>query len=109
MKRRSELTDIDIAEEIVGAVKKLSCFKNPPCEPPKGKDVCERMNYLTFSKEKTTTAAQVVAKELLHLWKVGDSKISLLNIKTIQRRILELFGNYSFVKKKSWKAKGGYF
>ena len=52
MKRRSSSAYTDNAVNLVEKIKKLGFFRKPPCEPPKGKDILERMNDIIASNKK---------------------------------------------------------
>ena len=63
-----------------GISKRLERFQPPPSQPPKGKDVLERLFDVLFSQEKNKrsveSAAATVAEELLALWALGVARMT---------------------------------
>ena len=63
----------------------LDHFDAPPCQPPKGKDVLNRLyrilNHQPKNSKNVSSAASQVTTELINLWKFGDSRIPLMDKK----------------------------
>ena len=82
----------------------LDDFKQPPCQPPKGKDVLERFFHVLFEQPKNrrdaTSAADTVAVKLMDLWQLGDARIPLLRRRIIQKNIADFRADLAFLCKK---------
>ena len=89
--------------------KRLEQFQQPPCQPPKGKDVLEHFFNVLYTQPRNKRvagdAAFTVALELRDLWNHGDARIPLRANSTIKKAILEMREDLLFIccesKKKS--------
>lgn len=95
-----------------GIAHPLENFPLPPCQPPKGKAVLERLynvygakgpEYHDFGK-----SANRVGQELHDLWSRGDGCIPLLCLKTIKQKIEKFRKDFAFIKEKSKKNRPQY-
>ena len=95
-----------------GISKTLDAFKQPPCQPPKGKDVLERYYGVLHSQppnEKDANAALlVVAKELRALWEMGDARIPLKKNFDIKADLIRFRENLRYLTNKSKKGRPTY-
>lgn len=77
MKRRSE----SIISSKFGIMTELQCFPKPPCRPPRGKEVLERI-YCVYKEEnqkRLSKTTRKVALELKEFYETMDSGIILLS------------------------------
>ena len=92
-----------------GISKQLEHFTPPPCQPPKGKEVLERFFDVLHGQGKNQrsaeTAASEVAKELIQLWKLGDGRIPLNQVKTIAKRIFDFRSDLAWLCKTSMETR----
>ena len=92
--------------------KRLSAFKQPPCEPPKGKDVLERYFDVLYeqppNKRNGSDAAFKVAKELLSLWQLGDGRIPLRCEKTVKKAIEDFRTDFNYIRNETKKTRKVY-
>ena len=87
----------------------LCSFSQPPCKPPTGKEVLERLHGIVSElKTSYSTAAWQVASELIDLWKLVDSGIPLVCRKTVYKQIMSFYDEFCFVRKKSSQSRGVY-
>ena len=95
-----------------GISKRLERFQPPPSQPPKGKDVLERLFDVLFSQEKNKrsveSAAATVAEELLALWALGDARIPLNAKDTVRNRFVSFREELAYLNKKAMKARSNY-
>ena len=92
--------------------KRLEHFPQPPCQPPKGKDVLERYFDVLYrqpaNNRKATEAAQTVALELQSLWQRGDARIPLRTTPTLKKAILDFRDDLLYIKNESKKSRPAY-
>ena len=84
----------------------------PPCKPPTGKVVLERlygvMKKQSSNKISVKQAALQVSNELIKLWSLGDTRIPLVCSKSVQKNIMKLYEAFAFVRLDSRKHRKGY-
>ena len=87
--------------------KRREHFQQPPCQPPKGKDILERYFDVLYvqpvNKRCANDAAYAVAVEVRELWQRGDARIPLQTAQTIKKRILHFRDDLLFIQKQSKK------
>ena len=75
-------------------------FILPPGEPPKGKEVLERLfeeiGFKNGVRVSVSAAARTVTSELISWWMLGDTGIPLLSKHMINTKILEFYGDFSY-------------
>ena len=88
----------------------LEAFQRPPCKPPKGKEVIERMCCIVKTKTNisTSTAAFYVANEIMQVWTFRDGRIPLLSKKTVQKKVLSIYESFAFLRMDCRKTKKNY-
>ena len=90
----------------------LEAFKMPPCKPPTGKEVLERPHGIMKNQEgnkvSVKQASLQVSHELINLWTLGDTRISLVCSKSVQKKIMKLYEVFAFVRLESRKHKKAY-
>ena len=81
-----------------GVLYPLENFKTPPCEPPKGKQVLERLYCLIKNqKQSVSTAVNKASQEIINLWSIGDSRITLLSRKSVKKKIADFQELFNYV------------
>ena len=72
--------------------KTLDNFRQPPGQPPQGREVMERFFQVFYSVPKNernkNDAALTVAKELCALWELGDARIPVIGRDKLKKKIL---------------------
>ena len=95
-----------------GISRRLERFQPPPSQPPKGKDVLERLFDVIFSQDKNNrsieNAAAIVAEELLTLWALGDARIPLNALDTVKKRIISFRKDLAYLNIKAMKTRSNY-
>ena len=95
-----------------GISKRLEAFRDPPSQPPKGKDVLERFFDILYSQPKNNRnakdAAAAATEQLLRLWTLGDERIPLNAEKTVKKAILTLREDLAWLNQKAKKKRPNY-
>ena len=95
-----------------GISKRLESFKDPPSQPPKGKDVLERFFDILYRQPKNSRsakdAATAVTEQLLALWTLGDARIPLNAEDTVKKAILTLREDLAWLNQKAKKKRANY-
>ena len=98
--------------EKLGILYPLESFKKPPCIPPTGKDVLERIYGAMKNKKQNATSIKIatskVACELIELWSFGDGRIPLLCVKSVLKNVSRFYEVFAFVRMESRKKKTQY-
>ena len=99
------MRDPALAELGIGS--NLEKFKMPPCQPPKGKQVIERLNSVIAdqpaNKLDISKAESQVAQELLDLWIIGDAFIPRKSLRSIKLNISNIRQDFKFLRQLSRK------
>ena len=95
-----------------GIPKPLEHFKQPPCEPPKGREVLERFFDILYKQpvnnRSAPDAAFAVAVELRELWERGDARIPLRRAQTLKKTILDFRQDLKDIQNKSKENRPSY-
>ena len=91
-----------------GINKCLKSFSSLPYQPPKGKEVLERLYGAIEDRTSIFRSSSDVTRELIDLWTKADSGIPLKTTKWIRTKILKLNDEFETVKKTSWKNRSSY-
>ena len=92
--------------------KRLESFQQPPCQPPKGKDVLERyfdvLYGQTANQRNGSDAAYAVATELIDLWKRGDARIPCQFVQAVKTAIVDFRETLTVINNKSKRQRPSY-
>ena len=95
-----------------GISKTLEAFRQPPCPPPRGKEVLERFFGVLHSQTKNSrdvnATALTVAAEMEDLWLKGDSRIPRNRVQTMKKKVLDFREDLRYLTNKSKKGRPAY-
>ena len=92
--------------------KTIEAFQQPPCPPPRGKEILERFFGVLHSTSKNNrdlnTVSLTVAGELHVLWSIGDARIPCNTKHTMKKKIVKLREILKYLSNKSKKGRPAY-